>query len=674
MPSWFRTVACAGSLLVAVCVAAGHASQQEPPPDEPPPVEQQTPTFRTDINFVRVDAIISDEDGNPVMDLELADFEITEDGEPQTIETFKFVELDGGLMPGPDGPPRAIRSDWDEESEAARDDVRLFAIFLDDYHVRSNTGLAARRSIAQFVETELGPSDMVGLMYPLQPAASVRFTRNHEAIRRGIQQFVGRKYDYTPQNSFEENYAYYPTEVVERVRNQVSLTALEALASRMGGMKEGRKALILVSEGYTNSLPPQMRDQVSVMPGLGNPAAGNPMAGLGDPNEFRASALASFDLQVDLRDVYNAANRNNVAIYPVDPRGLAVGEFDVGDNINLRTSNDYLGSTVEVLRGLAAETDGRAIVNRNDLAQAMKQIVRDSSAYYLLGYSSTRAPTDGKFHQIKVRVTRPGVQVRARSGYWALTTVEAATAIVPSTPAAPKAVESALAAIAVPARRLIRTWLGSERGENGTTKVTFVWEPMSRTPGVAATPSEQPARVRITATGPDGTPYYRGGTTDTTRLLSFEAPPGELELRVVVEGADSEVLDSETRRLTVPDFTLPAVAFGTPAVFRVRTPREVQQVKTDPAAVPTARREFSRADRLLIRTHAYGAEAVAGGLTARLLDRLGQPMLDLPIARADTESMIELSLAGLAPGEYLVEIAPAGSGVKELVGFRVIGR
>ena len=52
---------------------------------------------------------------------------------------------------------------------------------------------------------------------------------------------------------------------------------------------------------------------------------------------------------------------------------------------------------------------------------AMKQIVRDTSAYYLLGYNSIAAPTDGKFHEIKVRVRRPGVQVRARKGYWALT-------------------------------------------------------------------------------------------------------------------------------------------------------------------------------------------------------------------------------------------------------------
>ena len=106
--------------------------------------------FRAGINFVRVDVIVSDKSGANVADLKQSDFEVTEDGKPQTIESFKFIKLDGGAMPGPDGPPAPIRTDEDEEAEAARDDVRLFAIFLDDYHVRRvnqhGRARAARRS------------------------------------------------------------------------------------------------------------------------------------------------------------------------------------------------------------------------------------------------------------------------------------------------------------------------------------------------------------------------------------------------------------------------------------------------------------------------------------------------------------------------------------------------
>src|SRR5919202_7106075 len=297
-------------------------STQGQPANQQPPgaTDPQQPVFRAGINFVRVDVIITDKNGNQLADLQPSDFEVLEDNKPQKIETFKLVKLDGGRMEAAKEPPKQIRSDYDEESEAARDDVRLFAIFLDDYHVRKGASLSVRNPITRFLDTQIGPSDMIGVMYPLESTSSVRMTRNHDAVMRAIQQFQGRKYDYPPRNAFEERYAYYPTEVVERVRNQVSLSALKALIVHMGTLKEGRKALILVSEGYTNMLPPQMRDQNAEMPGFGNPNAFNPLAGANDPNEERYQFFAGVDLQSDLREVYDAANKNNVSIYAVDPR------------------------------------------------------------------------------------------------------------------------------------------------------------------------------------------------------------------------------------------------------------------------------------------------------------------------------------------------------------------
>jgi VWFA-related protein len=682
----FRTVLAVSLLAAALTSMRGDAQQpaQPQPPADPQPAGPQPPVFRAGINFVRVDVIVTDKNGATVTNLEPPDFEITEEGAPQKIETFKLVELDGGLMPGASGPPRAIRSDSDEESEAARDDVRLFGIFLDDYHVRDGNSLAARQQIARFIETQLGPSDMIGLMYPLQPAATVRFTRNHDAVRAGIERFLGRKFDFTPKNDYEQRYAHYPTEIVERIRNQVSLSAMEALISRMGGLKEGRKALVLVSEGYSNFLPPQMRDANSQMPGYGNPAAGNPMAGDGNLNEERAQWAASLDMQSELREVYAAANRSNVAIYPVDPRGLSTGEFGIDQNIGERSSRDFLNSTLDTLRLLASETDGRAIVNRNDLTSAMKQIVRDSSAYYLIGYSSTRGASDGKFHEIKVRVKRPGIQVRARKGYWALTASEAARALAPAKPGPPKAVETALAAIIQPSRaRLIRTWIGTGRGENGKTRVTFVWEPVPATPGDRARSSSQPARVSLTAIGPDGAPYFRGripeaaATASSPSRATFDADAGKIQLRLSVEGAASEILDSEMREFTVPDLTSPHAVLGTPEVFRARTVRDFQQLKADPRAVPIAGREFTRAERLLIRVPAWGPASSAPKVTARLLNRAGQPMSELPAAAVSPGAPfeIDLPLAGMAPGEYLIEVSAAAEGgdARELIGFRITG-
>jgi hypothetical protein len=147
---------------------------------------------------------------------------------------------------------------------------------------------------------------------------------------------------------------------------------------------------------------------------------------------------------------------------------------------------------------------------------------------------------------------------------------------------------------------------------------------------------------------------------------------------VSVEGSSAQVLDSETRDITVPDLTSPVTTLGTPEVLRARTPREYQQMKADPDAVPVATREFSRSDRLLIRVPAYGPASSEPSTTARLLNRAGQAMMDLPVARLAMplgEPQIELSLASLPPGEYVVEVKATGEGgdAQSLIGFRVGG-
>jgi VWFA-related protein len=704
-----RSVATTAAVAVVALAARGDAQQATQPPQQqqPPPAagdQPQPPTFKTGINFVRVDVIITDKNGNTLGDLQPADFEVTEDGKPQKIETFKLVKLDGGTAAALKEPPKEIRSDYDEESEAAKEDVRLFAIFLDDYHVRRGASMAVREPIAKFIDTQLGPTDMVGIMYPLESLASIRMTRNHDAIVKAIQQFTGRKFEYTPKNQFEEQYANYPAETVEQVRNQVSMTAIRGLITHLGSLKEGRKALILVSEGFSGMLPPQLRNPIATMPGYGNPNAGNPMAGVGDPNEDRAAWLSGLDLDSDLRQIYDTANKNNVAIYAVDPRGLAVNEFDIEQNVSSQLDRQYLNSTMDSLRVLSDQTDGRAIVNRNDLATAMKQIVRDTSAYYLIGYNSSQTPTDGKFHEIKVRVKRPGAQVRARKGYWALTPEETARATAKPKPGPPKAVSDALASVSRPSRtQVIRTWIGTSRGENGKTKVTFVWEPANRTAGDAQ--RDQPARVSLMAVGADGAPYFRGkipegvvasaaaptsGTSGGNGVAAgapragsravFEVPPGKMELRVSVEGTSSQVLDTEMREVTVPDLTAPATTLGTPAVYRARTVRELQQLKADPDAPPAATREFSRSDKLFVRVPAYAPGGTTPQLTAHVLNRAGDPINELPVtppASPGGEPQIDLALSAFPPGEYILEIKPAGDGApsdsRELVGFRIVG-
>jgi VWFA-related protein len=670
--------------------AAQPADAQQPATAAPQGDAPQQPTFRAGVNFVRVDVIVHDEKGQPVTNLSQADFEVLEDGRPQTIEQFRLVRIDGNPRPG-DPPPRQLRNRIDEEIELSRDEVRVFVLFFDDYHVRLGNSLAVKEPLIRFVQTQLRPNDIIGIMYPLTPVDGISFTRNTASIVSAIEKFEGRKFNYEPRNAFEERYARAPSEVVEQIRNQVVMTALRGLSTRLGGLREGRKAVIYVSEGLTALLPPQLRTADASLGRLGQiGGTPSPMVGENNAREDTAAFFAQSDLYSQMRDVFTAANRNNTAIYSVDPRGLTPFEFGIDEGVGPRQDARALQFTTDTLRSLADETDGRAIVNRNDLGPGLAQIVRDSSFYYLLGYNSTQAPNDGKFHEIRVRVRRRGTDVRARKGYWALTAEDVARAatVVPDTP---KPIQQALASIAtsVQAGKYVRTWLGTARGDEGKTRVTLIWEPLPPPPGVRRD-QPQPGRMSVIAARANGDLVFRGRAPDAAlasaappatpaappaagpQRLVFDAPPGELELRLSVEAtAGGGVLDSEIRNITVPDLTSPDAALSTPRVHRARTARDFQAVAADAAAVPVAGREFSRTERLLIRFDVYGTATT----TAALLNRNGDKMADVPVApaKAGGTHQIDLGLASIAIGEYLIEITAKGATAeaKELVPIRI---
>jgi len=701
-----------GGLAVRAQQAGSQQAGSQPAAGQQQPADQTELTFRAGINFVTVDAYVSDSKGQPATDLKQSDFDVFEDNKPQKIEQFRFIKVDGNPKPG-EPPPQEIRNRDDEEREAARDDTRVFVIFLDDYHTRLGSSLAVRQPLSEFIQNQLRPLDLVAVMYPLTPVTDIDFTRNHAKIINAIQHFEGRKYKYEPRNLFEEQYQRAPTEIVEEIRNQVVMTALRGLSVRLGSIREGRKSILYVSEGLQAMLPPQLRSADASMPKVGNPQAFNPFAGENDPREQTAQAFSTADLYSQLKDVFIAATRNNTAIYTVDPRGLATNEFDIDENVGPQQDQRMLQASTDTLRSIAEETDGRAIVGRNDLAKGLQQAMQDSTAYYLIGYTSAQAPVDGKFHQIKVQLSaaarRRGLQVRARRGYWAATPedVKKAEKVTgPGVPEAAKPVLQALSSIAVSVQsgKYVRTWLGTQRGENGKTRVTLVWEPLAKTPVGNLRSDPAPGRVSLIAATEKGDLVYRGRTPDSPQLasanpqatgasaslpagtastaavpqsLTFEAPPGKLELRMTVEGAGGGVLDQEIRNITIPDLTAARPAISTPRVYAVRTPREFQAIASNASATPPANREFSRTMRLLIRFDSYGPGNEVPAPTAALLNPNGQKFTDVPVttATAGGTHQIDMSLATIPPGEYVIEIttkSATGETAKELVAFRVV--
>jgi VWFA-related protein len=387
---------------LALVTATIYASPQPPQP----------PIFRGGTNRVQIDAIVTDDNRRPVTDLAAADFELQDDGKPMPIDSVRFL---GAAEYPADATLAPIRTHEDEEREASRDDVRVYAIFLDDYHVPRLGELRVIDPLLAFVR-QLPPTDLVAVYYPLDSVTDVAFSRDREPVFKAIRAFYGRLGDDTPKHPVEEEHLRHPRDIA-KIRRQIVTSALEGLATHLGGIKQGRKSLIFVSEAFTEPI-------------------------------------------FEMRDLYEAANRANVAIYPLDPRGLSPDRaVDRGP-----TSAEVFAMVTparEFMRTLALETGGRTIFG-NDVTSALGQVIRDSRAYYLVAYESPH-PDDGKFHAVTVRVRRPRVTVFARTGYWAFKRGENTVGSTPVGPAVPPAVQAAVDKLADSLRPDANEPLGARR-------------------------------------------------------------------------------------------------------------------------------------------------------------------------------------------------------------------
>ncbi|MFM8535217.1 MAG: hypothetical protein ACKOEC_16770, partial [Acidimicrobiia bacterium] len=297
--------------------------------------------------------------------------------------------------------------------------------------------------------------------------------------------------------------------------------------------------------------------------------------------------------------------------------------------------------------------------------------------YYLVGYTS-QAATDGKFHELRVRVKRPGLQVRARKGFWAFTDEEVKRAVAGPKPGPPAEVTRALTAIApLTNRRYIRSWFGSDRGPDGASRMTFLWEPLPPTPGVKR---DEPRRVTVLATSATGDVIYRGRVPSELAapgnggIIRFDVPPGKIEVRMTIEGDGTGTLDTETRELTIPDPGAPDVVLSTPRVWLARNAREFTALTSGTPPAPSATRDFRRTDRLLVRFDAYAPANAPTTVTATLLNQQGTKMSDIAVTADGQTHSIDLPLASYAAGQYLIEITANSEGhkpVTELVAFRL---
>jgi hypothetical protein len=318
-----------------------------------------------------------------------------------------------------------------------------------------------------------------------------------------------------------------------------------------------------------------------------------------------------------MRDIFSAATRNNTSVFTLDPRGLAPSEFGAGDNVSLDADRLIMNEAMDSLRTLADQTDGRAIVNRNNPMPELLKMTRELSAYYLLGYTSTIGARDGKFHPIQVRVKRQGVEVRHRKGYWAFTEDEVRRASTPVKAGPPSEVTNALeelAAVVEPAsHRGVSLWIGSVARRGGKSPGDIGLGSRREFPGrirSTRSPGFRSWRRRVVVRKSSKGPVEPDSTAGRVAgRVSFDAPAGLVRLRLSTENARRPA-HRERRRLRMRYRTSPEAhpMIATPVVYRARTAREIIQLRAsaENLPMPTITRQFSRTERLLVRFDAYG--------------------------------------------------------------------
>jgi VWFA-related protein len=558
---------------------------------------QEQPTFRTGTNLVRVDVSVVDRSGNPVTTLAAEDFDVREDGRLQTITSFKLIETDGQPT---DDFSLPIRGPLHAAAEAARDDVRVFLIFWDEYHIGEHaSALFAREGFKRVMIGAFGPTDLVAVMDQLTLTDSIRFSRDRRALADQVHALKGRRGVYFARSSVEEEQMRNArgTGDLERIRSQVTASAMKSAAAYLGRLRQGRKSLIVISES------------------LGR---------IGDASQ--QTTVVS--------DLIRTANDSNTAIYVIDPRGF------VG---NISSSSSPLAT-------IAYGTGGQPLVS-NDIASSFSRVVKQSSASYLLGYA-TDVPEDGRFHEIKVRVRRPGVEVRSRAGYWAPRATDLARSKASAIAAVlPPPIAGAFASLTpLNSTKSVDVWAGTVPAGAGRVRVSASWTPRAARDRTVS--AEAVSLVAMSA----GVEVFRGKVPEGG--VSFDGVPGQLQLTFAAYDRDGAIIDRVPYTLAVPDPASPsALVLTTPALVRARNALEWRTAMSDQSGALHAGREFTRTDRLLLRFAAHGGEQEVA-LSATLLDRRGAKLLDLPVAAdaARNGHQIDLPLASIAQGEYVIAI------------------
>ncbi len=513
---------------------------------------QQQPVFRSSTDYVSVDVVVTGKDDAPVRDLTKDDFEITESGRPQKVADFTFVSI-----------PLAKRVVDVDAAPAPPADVgsnaserrlsRAIVILVDD------------SSLTAVLFCEGCPAVMIALK-----SALTRFLQSlspEDQVAIVWQSRSDLSQDFTNDiprliasvNGRRAAMGLPPAGPAWRVRVDSLKFAVAALA----GSQYARRAIVFVGASACNPVP-------SNRPGFED---------------------------VECRDLYEKARNANVPIYALDPRVTPPGGSDT-------------------LAELAINTGGRHFMQQSDPLWAVDQIVIDNGSFYTLGFYPDPIVRDGKYHDIKVTVKRPGLRVRARDRYLA------DTAVPPPSTAnrdMTKALAAGLDDPSLPIRAFVAPLAPALRG---LTRSLVTIELGYQTPDSGTTSLKDELRVGILALSPDAKVKasfqrpitFTGTWKPTARGTSvinevIDLPPEQLTLRVGVTSRSLGKTGTAHVPLEVPNFRKTGLQISSLVIGSVASAVDaavgLDVLRGLVPFQPTTVRTFGPGDRLRVFALAY---------------------------------------------------------------------
>jgi VWFA-related protein len=679
------------AIVCAAIAAAGVSALAQAP---------QQPTFRAGVELVEVQAVVTDAQGNPVTGLTQNDFEVVEGGKPQTIAAFSTVEIPIEREERVLYSPTAIEPDVLSNSG---NEGRIYLIAFDDIH--PTQALRARRFLRTFIERYVSANDVVASGYfTVGARESQEFTSNKRVLLRQIDRFTGsipgESSGATALANAQAAAAGGDAEQAPTLaQTQASLSSIDGLDTEARFRLRNRMKSFRDIVEFLAKVPGQRKSLLYISTGIGD----------------AVSAVIDYQggvMPIELEDAHvaiRAAATGNVAIYPIDPRGLQAdggGEFTSFEEAqSASTPAATRLAEISNARMLAETTGGFAFINQNSFDTAFTRLVRENSSYYVLGYYSTDDRRNGRFRRLQVRVKRPGLQVRARTGYLAPRgrPAEARETKQPDKPSPLSPATSSALASAMPSRGLpMKLFAAPFKSADKEATVALVLNVDVSALELTEQDGVFTGTVEMTSVATDARSRTLGGeyhtmalklrpetvtrarTTGLQVLGEIKLPPGRYQVRAALGNgtrAGSVIYDVD-----VPDFSqqplmMSGVALTSRLLATTPTLTPKNPLRDFLPAPPTTTREFSADDTIALFAEVYDnlktAAAHTVDLTATLRADDGREIRSVSEQRSSAELTgatggfgfrADLPLEGAEPGLYVIHIeARANAGDRPVV-------